>query len=260
MSRTHAWMRLLAWVVVLLAGLAALSAAGRGALGPPPLSSPSGWGSWLGARPPVVAAFALLRVAAMGLAWYSLGATALATVARLARGARLVALADAVSLPSVRRLTTAAIGLTLATAPLAVRAARGGGPVVTVVAQPATGGDAAGPAGGDGTAPVMRRLPDDPAQDPPGQPSGEPRPPSPAAGPRDVPATFTIGRGDHLWRMAAVTLARAWGRPPSDAQIAPYWVRVVEANRHHLADPHNPDLVFPGQVMDVPPPPPPPTA
>jgi nucleoid-associated protein YgaU len=34
--------------------------------------------------------------------------------------------------------------------------------------------------------------------------------------------------------------------------VAPYWQRLVEANRPALADPANPDLVFPGQVFTVP--------
>jgi nucleoid-associated protein YgaU len=113
---------------------------------------------------------------------------------------------------------------------------------------------------------TMRRLPDDaapkatveptPARDvvvmrvlqDPTQPQGVPT----AAPP---PATWTIAPGDHLWKVAAETLAHAWSRPPTDAEVLPYWVAVIARNRHALADPTNPDLVFPGQVIELPNPP-----
>ena len=69
---------------------------------------------------------------------------------------------------------------------------------------------------------------------------------------------WTAGPGDHLWHVAETTLAGAWGRAPSDAEVAPYWQQVVDANRDGLPDPGNPDLILPGQVLRVPPPPPPP--
>jgi len=63
--------------------------------------------------------------------------------------------------------------------------------------------------------------------------------------------------GEHLWVIAERTLARAWGRPPTDAEIEPYWRDLVAANRGVLADPANPDLVYPGQVFGLPAVPPP---
>jgi nucleoid-associated protein YgaU len=47
-------------------------------------------------------------------------------------------------------------------------------------------------------------------------------------------------------------LASAWGRPPSDAEIVPYWRQLIEVNRAVLADRDNPDLIFPGQLFTVP--------
>jgi len=73
----------------------------------------------------------------------------------------------------------------------------------------------------------------------------------------DPAREWTVRPGDHLWGVAERSLAGAWGRPPTDAEVDPYWSALVDANRPGLRDPANPDLVFPGQVLVVPPPPPP---
>ena len=93
--------------------------------------------------------------------------------------------------------------------------------------------------------PVMRRL-DDAAV-----PVPEPVPAPPQVVP--APATWTIRPGDHLWGVASAVLADAWGRPGTDSEVTPYWTALVEENRAGLADPSNPDLVFAGQVMRLPP-------
>jgi hypothetical protein len=74
------------------------------------------------------------------------------------------------------------------------------------------------------------------------------------------PIRWTVGPGDHLWRIAEQTLAMSWGRRPTDAEIDPYWRALIAANRSRFADPRNPDLIFLGQQLDLPRPPSPPTA
>jgi nucleoid-associated protein YgaU len=64
--------------------------------------------------------------------------------------------------------------------------------------------------------------------------------------------------GDHLWRIAERTLAAAWGREPTDAEIDPYWRDLIDLNRKRLRDAANPDRIFPGQVFELPPVPAPP--
>jgi nucleoid-associated protein YgaU len=49
--------------------------------------------------------------------------------------------------------------------------------------------------------------------------------------------------GDHLWNIAERT---------APADVATYWRRLVELNRPRLADPDNPDLLFPGDVVVLP--------
>jgi len=65
---------------------------------------------------------------------------------------------------------------------------------------------------------------------------------------------WTIRSGEHLWAIAEAIVAEANGdndAPPA-AQTDPYWRRLIAANRDRLADPANPDLVFPGQTIVVP--------
>ncbi len=66
-------------------------------------------------------------------------------------------------------------------------------------------------------------------------------------------ATVTVEAGDHLWGIAEAVLQQGLGRPPTTAEIDPYWRAVVDLNRANLADPDNPDLLFKGQVIDLPP-------
>jgi nucleoid-associated protein YgaU len=76
--------------------------------------------------------------------------------------------------------------------------------------------------------------------------------PAPAA--IGVTDRWTVQPGECFWTIAEDVLQRAWGRAPTDAEIVPYWQRLIEANRSELADPANPHLIFPDQVFRVPPP------
>ena len=59
--------------------------------------------------------------------------------------------------------------------------------------------------------------------------------------------------GDSLWSIAREALTTARGTAANDAVVADYWREVVEHNRDELADPTNPDLIFPGQDVRLPP-------
>lgn len=284
----------LAWVGVLLA--VGLGTAGvDGVLAPPSVADPGSWGQWAGSRTPVEGAFAVLGLVVVVLAWYLLAVTALLAVGRLWGSARLVSMAEVLTLPAVRRLVHASLGLTLAGTAVVganggTRVAGGDGrvvaqmPPVVLVSTAVIPGGAAGAddvAGVDeevpsaeevdpaGPPPVMRRLPAGPpaAADGPSDPLGADDGPSTPSGanddqvaaPRpggDGSSQWEIRPGDHLWSVAARTLATAWGTDPTDDEVAPYWRQVVAANRDRLVDPANPDLVFPGQVMAVVTPPP----
>jgi hypothetical protein len=62
-----------------------------------------------------------------------------------------------------------------------------------------------------------------------------------------------VAPGDNLWRIAAARIAQDRPAAPTDAEIAPYWRRVVDANRPTLRS-GDPNLVFPGEIVTLPPP------
>ena len=252
-----AWRRFLvgaAWIVALVATIFVLGRLGAGQLSTPPLLDRSELQLWLDDRDAVVAAFALIRLIGLGLAWYLLVVTVLGLAARLSRIPGLVRLADLATLPAVRKILggVAGVGLTASAASLMAadlfpdQAARGGGAAVLadneVVLERLPEGDDV----------ILRRLPDlqegTSTLDVEEAPAAEPAP------------TWTAGPGDHLWHIAEATLTESWGRAPSDGEVAPYWTGLVEANRDVLVDPANPDLIHPGQTFRLPAPPPPPPA
>jgi nucleoid-associated protein YgaU len=63
---------------------------------------------------------------------------------------------------------------------------------------------------------------------------------------------WTVTSGECFWSIAEDVLASHLGRSPSDAEIVPYWQRLIEANRHELAQRDNADLIFPAQIFVVP--------
>ncbi len=258
---------LAAWLGLLAAVIVGFGAMGGGALAGPPLSRPGAWGAWLAGRDAPQAAFAVLRLVVLGLAWYLLAATVAATGARLLRAGRLVTVVDVLTLPAVRRLVHGAVGVGLATtvaAGVAAHATDSPRPSRADVALATAGHDGPAPAtmqllddasvetierlddGADGPVETMERL--DGAQG--GHDGDEPA--------RDRPDVWVAEAGDHLWSIAARTLEAAWDRPVSDDDVAPYWRDVVELNRPDLPDPGNPDLLHPGHEVRLPAPPAPP--
>lgn len=243
---TPAWRRFLvgaAWIVALVATILVLNRLGSGQLSTPPLLDRSELQLWLDDRDAVVAAFALIRLVGLALAWYLLVVTVLGLAARLSRIPGLVRLADLATLPAVRKIlgTVAGVGLTASAASLMAAnlfpddAPTGGSGALAdseVVLERLPEGDDV----------ILRRLPateDGTATlDVEEVPAAEP--------------TWTAAPGDHLWHIAEATLAESWGRAPTDGEVVPYWTGLVEANRDVLVDPANPDLIHPGQVFRLP--------
>lgn len=227
--------RALGWLVVLGAVLAALHLAGAGPLAPPP-ADPSEWVAWAGGREPLLVAAALARIVALAVGWWLLTTTALVLAADVLRSAALDGVVRVLSPGVVRRALSGTVTLSIGLAPSALAAAEASPPPTMVLlddddeAEPSTT-----------TTPV-----------PP--PPAAPVTPPPARTPSTTPTpTVTLGQGDHLWTVAERALTDAWHRTPSEAELVPYWRTLVEANRSSLADPANPDLVFPGQVVRLPP-------
>ena len=62
-------------------------------------------------------------------------------------------------------------------------------------------------------------------------------------------ATWTVEAGDHLWGIAAATVAERSGSE-DHMEVARYWLKLIEANADTVGD--NPDLIYPGQVIRLP--------
>lgn len=228
---------LLGWTSFLTAALLVLHALGAGPLAAPPLR---GIGAWLGERDAPTVLFAVLRLALIGVGWYLLASTFLATALRLARADGAAEAIEACTPAPVRRLVRAAAGLSLAASVVAVSAAAASerDEPVSMRRLP----DAEMRVVDDTDAPVtMVRLPDD-----------EPAPPAPPA----PDATWTVEPGDHLWSIAERSLTAAWQRLPTDDEVDPYWRRLIAQNRHRIPDPANPDLIHPSLELVLPTPPP----
>lgn len=83
-----------------------------------------------------------------------------------------------------------------------------------------------------------------PALDPP--PSS-----SPSSPPVRAPRRHVVAPGEHLWSIARHALGERLGRVPTDAELVPYWRRVCDANRARLHS-GDVDVVFPGEVLELP--------
>ncbi len=243
------------WLLGLLAAATLLRLAATGDLSGPPLASLGELGAWVDACSPAAAGVALVRLLAELSAWYVLGLSLLHVASHALRSAGGHRLADSLAVPGVRRAVRAGLGLGLVAASSVsgrdADAPAGGtatmAPAIEVgtatarsVAHP-TGTATMTPAERrDGTA-TMRPMADASAA------AG-----TPTAGLVMAPATWTVVAGESLWSIAEDVLADAWGRPPSDHEVEPFWQRLVEANRGRLVDPDAPDLIHPGQVFEVP--------
>ncbi|MGI9079569.1 MAG: LysM peptidoglycan-binding domain-containing protein [Acidimicrobiales bacterium] len=264
MAALPVWAALAAVIVV-------LHTAG-GALPAPPLGSPSAWSRWMSGRDPVVAAFAVVRLAALAGVWYGLAVSAAGVGLRLMSAVRLASFVDRLTVVPLRRLVVATVAVGITTGPVGVTAARAATPaeVTTTTAAPATtefttttGAPTTTVQGPPTTITMHLVAPAADSGPPPTSPdqasttTPAPGAPSPVPSASDAPvaggsATWTVRPGQCFWSIAEAELARARGRRPTAAEIVPYWHRLIEVNRAALADPANADLVFAGQVFVLP--------
>lgn len=125
----------------------------------------------------------------------------------------------------VRRLVAGAVGAGLLAAPLTASAEPRPRPPAEV--------------------PVLRRIPGDPSSRAASRPDVAP------AG-RQNAAEVVVAPGDHLWSISERALGERLGRPPTDAEIVPFWLELIDTNRDRLLDPGNPDLIMPEQRFRLP--------
>lgn len=61
-----------------------------------------------------------------------------------------------------------------------------------------------------------------------------------------------VSAGQSFWSIAVSQERSALGAAVTPAQIAAYWVLLVQANSSRLVHPHDPDLIYPGNVLVLP--------
>lgn len=280
---------LVGWIGLLLLGLGVGHALGGEVLSVPS-AEVTAWRTWAATTDPLVLTMALLRVGALGVAWYLLATTLLAVVARGLRLVRLIHLADAIAAPTVRRLVHRSMGVVVASAiatsvaaptahaadPPPVAVVEEGGGVLTMrgvvpggptsmegvpVALPweRLQGSRVQPADDDSTATASSGRAVAPRSAERAS-SSDPGPDGMAALVRGdqvrrhaVETAHIVRPGESLWAIAEVRLEQAWGREPRDVEVVPYWREVIERNRDRLVVADEPDLILPGQELLLPP-------
>jgi hypothetical protein len=260
---------LIAWFTCLSAALALLLWLGDGRLAAPDLTSPATWKDWVTARTAAESAVSLLRMLALGVAWYLVGATTVSVLAHALRAGRLVRVADALSVGPIKTVVQQALGVSLAagvlltTVPGITGSSVGAAPVAKAVASTVTatqlGSVTASPivtwlgASADVERLVPVPAPTGAVADAGGArvgPDSEMEPPVAAAG--GPGRTVRVLAGDHLWGLAEADVEGHLGGEATEAQVLAHWTRVVEANRDRLIVPANPDLLHPGQIIVLP--------
>jgi len=246
-------------VAALAVAAVALQFTGRGVLAAPPLTEPSRWAAWLEGRDPVIAAFAIVRVAALVVLWYLMAVTAVGLLLRAGGAVRMVAVADRLTIAPVRRALAGAVSLGLASSGLLaiatpasrlpVAAAAQGAATTTSITSTSTTSTSTTSTSttmsdGAGTVTMHQLAPSEPI------PAPSPAVPSTDSG--RTPDRWTVVTGQCFWSIAERVLAAHLGHEPGAAEIVPYWRRLIDANRSVLAHRDNPDLIFPGQVFEVP--------
>jgi nucleoid-associated protein YgaU len=57
--------------------------------------------------------------------------------------------------------------------------------------------------------------------------------------------------GENFWTIAERHLSVQLGRPVTDAEIAPFWAKVVAINAPTIMS-GDPDMIYPGEVLELP--------
>jgi hypothetical protein len=206
-----------------------------------------------------------LRLAGLAVGYWLAASTLIYLAASLSRVPALARAAATFTLPSVRRLSqklaapalAAALTAPVLTGPALASVAPGYVPVPAGDPPPSTATTSpptpTTPSPATSTTTTTTPTPTPAATTtPPAPPRPLPSPGVEHAGQQDPRGRLVVVRpGDHMWGLARARLIEEWGRVPSSAEIIPYWVKVVEANRERIRS-GDPDLIFPGETLLLP--------
>lgn len=218
---------------VALAGVVAVLLVSARALPAPPRH---GVAEWLDRVGPVVAAMALVRVAALASAVILLLVWVASAAAEAAGAVRVAAWLERLLPPLVRRVLGGVAGVGAVGSAL-------------VAVAPGSAPSAADPPAGGAVVATMSVVDPDAEREDDAEVTMRVEAP-PAASPASPGAAdeWVVEPGDSFWSIAEEVVAERLGRPAGDDEVAPYWARLVEANRPTLVT-GDPDLIFPGQRL-----------
>jgi hypothetical protein len=189
---------------------------------------------WLRAASPEEVVAGGVRIVALAGAWWLLASTVLYLVARVSRIPVAVRAARIGVVPAIRRRVDRALVVSVFGATVVVSGpAFAGGPPPATAPPPVEVRDG-------------RAIIDSPAP-PPAPPASPAAVAAPSPPPAPSPASYTVAPGDNLWTIAAAQL------DANAAEVASYWNRVVEVNRTTLRS-GDPNLIYPGETIELPPP------
>ncbi len=209
----------------------------------------SNLGRWLRVTPTEDAVVAIVWTAAVVCTIWLATSTLLYVAARALRVPALIRSVGWMTLPAIRKVSEgalAAILVTSAVAPLPVRAEV---PSSVVVVVDEDGGLL--PPGFVGSG---REILDEVR--PPADSQIPPLPSFPILSkPVEIEtqtAVVTVQAGDNLWTMSRQHLTGVFDWRPSNQEIAPYWRQVIALNQPKLVS-GDPDLIYTGEVIEMPP-------
>jgi nucleoid-associated protein YgaU len=246
--------RILFMLVVEVAGLAAMFAMR--------IEVPWNDLSELAATPEELVAAGLLRAGAIAVTGWLLASTLAYTVTAPIPWLR--AAVGRLTAPAIRRIVDAGLAatLSLSVTPPAAASEAPPDPIVVTIDETDSGTTIVLPPGVRVSSPAP---PVDTEPPPPRAPA--PRNDQTIAPPREStmfttvesqvdaaeePAGYVVQPGDHLWAIAEQVLMLRTGRGViPDHDIAPYWRRLIEANRSSLRS-GDPDLIYPGELLTIP--------
>jgi nucleoid-associated protein YgaU len=188
-------------------------------------------------------------LAALGCAIWLTGSTLIYVIARASRVPLLIRSVEWMTLPAIRRVTERALGLVLVAATMTATPvlAAPPPPFITVVDRDGSllppglagplpvGIDRSASSAGSAGPPLLTN-----SQDPPTDLVGA-----------SMEAVH-VRSGDNLWVICRRHLTGGLGRLPANEEIAPYWRQVIARNQSSLIS-GNADLIYPGEVIELPP-------
>lgn len=229
-----------------------------------PNSSIDAYKEWAETTDTIIVVFSILRVVAISAIAYLLAATVICAIAHRTSRRRLIRVIDAITVPSARSFALRLASISaVGTVVMPAHHAYASADTPAIVESASTASPSELPPtlrmmDRNETAPVASTTtsvgvaPTTTSQTAPIdmlEPTSINETPEPIA--THIP--YVVGKGENFWTIARDYLAVKLNRQPDDVEITSYWRQLIEHNRQELKNQTNPNLIFPGQKISLPP-------